>query len=272
MGTWGSGLYSNDDAADFVSLVRTVLKLPKTVDELVALLSTAAEDDLADQTSFYLILADQFEKRGINHSNIFLKAVSILEEGIDIEELRKAEVDDQSLKSRAKSNLRLLTRLKNPRPEKPRKTFTKPQNAIVAPGDYVCFPTQLGNAPNPYFPQGAEGFVQDGWGLVQIHDTGWEFEYLNWVKLFPLVWHHERRPILEDAIASPPLSNLGYGTLPATHFKRMQMRIIGNGAPRVDASPPGEHDCTARFVAINDISISNLLLGLGLPPPKLTET
>lgn len=272
MGAWGSGLYSNDDAADFVDLVRAVLKLPKPVDELVALLNTAAEDDLADQTSFYLILADQFEKKGVKHSSIFTKAVSILEKGTDIEELRNAEVDDQGLKSRAKSDLKLLTRLKNPRSEKPRKTLTKPQKAVVAPGDYVCFPTQQGNGPNPYFPQEAEGFAQDGWGLVQIHDVGWEFEYLNWVKVFPLVWHHEWRPKLEDAIASPPLSNLGYGTLPAAHFKRMQMQIIGNDAPRADASPPGEHDCTARFVALNDRSISNLLLGLELHRPKMTET
>ena len=53
MGAWGSGLYSNDDAADFVELVRAIIKLPKPIDEIVALLDTAAEDDLADQTTFF---------------------------------------------------------------------------------------------------------------------------------------------------------------------------------------------------------------------------
>lgn len=263
MGSWGPGLYSNDDAADFVDLIRAVLKLPKPVDELVALLSAAAEDDLDDETSFYLILSDQLEKRGINHPSIFAKAITIIEKGTDIEELRNGGAEDQDLRSRAKSNLKLLTRLNNPRPGKPRKTLTKPQKAVVAPGDFVCFPTQQGSAPNPYFPSGTEGFAQDGWGMVQIHDVGWEFEYLNWVKLFPLAWRHERRPTLEDAVSSPALSSLGYGTLSATHFKRMQMQIIGNDEPRPDAPPPGEHDCTSRFVALIDRSISNLLIGLG---------
>lgn len=92
---------------------------------------------------------------------------------------------------------------------------------------------------------------------------GWEFEYLNWVKLFPLKWHLERRPTLEDAIASAPLYTLGYGTLPAAHFKRMQMQIIGNQPPRADAPPPVDGACTARFVALNDRSIINLLCDLG---------
>lgn len=262
MGTWGSGLYSNDDAADFVDLVRGIIKLPKPVDDLVTLLSTAAEDDLADQTTFFLVLADQFEKKGINHPDIFSKAVAILEKGTDIEELRDAGADDQDLRVRAKSNLKLLARLKNPRAEKPRNTLRKPQKAVVAAGDYICFPTQQGNSPNPYFPAETEGFAQDGWGLIQIHDVGWEFEYLNWVKMFPLAWHHDRRPTLEDATVSPPLRKLGYGTLSASHFKRMQMQKLGNQVPRTDAPPPSDGECTARFLALNDKSISNLLLGL----------
>lgn len=259
MGAWGPGLYSNDDAADFVDLVRAVLRLPTKIDDLITLLRTEAKQELFDETTFYLVLADQLEKRGIRHPETTNKAIMILEGGLDIEEMRLADADDNDLKARAKSNLTLLARLKAPREAKIRKTLKKPQPAAVAPGDYVCFPTQSGSSPNPYVPSGREKFVQNGWGLIQIHGIGWEFEYLSLVKLFRLEWPHEHRPNFEDVNDLRPEGSLSYGTLSVTHYKRMQMQVIGNQAPRPDAPPPGPDDRTARFAALNDISIINCL-------------
>ena len=259
MGAWGHGLYANDDAADFVELIGAVLRLPKPLDELVDLLR--AEDAVEDQATSVLILADQLEKRGLHHPETFAKAIEVLETGSDIEAMRCAEMDERDLKTRVNSNLKVLDRLKNPRPEKPRKTLKRPQAAVVSPGDYICFPTQHGIMRNPYFPPGREEFEPDGWGLVQVHDVGWELEYLNWVKLCPLKWERQHPPSLQDAVNSPPSGTLGFGTLSSTHFKRMDMQIIGNQPPRLDAAPPGPDDRTARFVALNDVSICNLPLG-----------
>ena len=264
MGAWGPGLYANDDAADFVDLVRAVLRLPKPLDELVALLRSEAEGAVEDETTSTLILADQLEKQGIHHPETFAKAIEILEDGRDTEAMRRAEMDEKDLKARAKSNLKILDRLKNPRPERPRKTLAKPQTAVVSRGDYVCFPTRHGMPRNPYFPPGREEFEPDAWGVVQIHDVGWEFEYLNWVKVLPLNWGRQQPPGLQDAVNAPPSGTLCFGTLPRMHFKRMEMQIIGNQPPRPDAAPPGPDDRTARFVALNDVSICNLPLGSAL--------
>lgn len=261
MGAWGSGLYSNDDAADFLELVHPILKLPQPINELIELLRLESADEIGDETTFWLVLADQLEKKGVRHPSTANKAIEILEAGTDIEELRDAGAEEIDVKARAKANLKLLARLKNPRAEKPRKTLKKPQPAAVKVGDYVCFPTQQGSAPNPYSPPGTEDFVQDGWGLIQVHDIGWEFEYLNWVKILQLTWSHKHPPTIEDAIRAPaqPYVCLAYGTLSSAHFKRMQMQVVGNQEPRSDAPAPRPYHRTAHFSAINDISICNFL-------------
>ena len=262
MGAWGSGLYSNDDAADFLDTVRAVLKLPRPLDELVELLQVEAKTEIDDETTFWLVVADQLEKKGLRYPSVLSKAIAILESDADIEELRNAGADDSDLRARKKSNSKLLARLMRPRAERSRKTLKKPQPAVVAIGDYVCFPTQGGNARNPYFPPDTEDFAQDGWGLIQIHDIGWEFGYLNWVKLFALKWPCAHCPTVKDAIEAEPSGTLGYGTLSAAHFKRMQMTILGNETPRLDAPLAGPFDFTARFATLNDISVVNILCGL----------
>ncbi len=261
MGAWGAGLYSNDDAADFVDLIRAALRLPQPVDKLVSLLLKEAEEEMEHRALSVLILADQLEKRGIRHPETYAEAINVLEFGSDIKILRDLNVDEKDIRSRTESNMKILSRLKNPRPEKPRKPLKKPQPAVVGVGDYVRFPTQHRGSRNPYFPPGREDFRADGWGIVQVHDMGWEFECLNWVKLIRLEWEHQHPPCAQDAENAPPVDNLAFGTLSPSHFKRMEMEIIGNQPPRADASPPRPGERTARFAALNDISIANLLIG-----------
>ena len=262
MGAWGPGLYANDDAEDFVVLIRAVIRLPKPIDELVDLLFEEAEDAMENRAFTVVILADQLEKRGIRHPRTCAEAIRVLETGSDIEILRQADMDTKDLEARRRSNSKILERLKNPRPEKPRKTLTRPQSAVVSAGDYVRFPTQNGGARNPHFPPGREAFEQDGWGLVQIYDAGWEFGYLHWVQLLPLGWAHRHPPGTEDAESARPLGTLAFGTLSPNHFKRMEMEVIGSEPPRLDAAQPGPDERTARFVALNDVSVCNLLVGL----------
>ena len=75
MGAWGTGLYSSDMAADMRATVKSVLRLPLDEDRIVDILrdseTQAANDvDNEDHTTFWLVLADQFEKRGIAHAAI----------------------------------------------------------------------------------------------------------------------------------------------------------------------------------------------------------
>src|SRR5439155_815925 len=68
MGAWGIGLYSGDFARDLKATISAVCRLPLDEEALVDAIcqseSSAARDPAdADHTTFWLVLADQFEKR-----------------------------------------------------------------------------------------------------------------------------------------------------------------------------------------------------------------
>src|SRR5438477_11199261 len=79
MGAWGAGLYSSDMAADMRATIKSVLRLPFDEDRIVDILRDcerhAADDpDNEDHTTFWLVLANQFEKRGVAHAPTCEKA------------------------------------------------------------------------------------------------------------------------------------------------------------------------------------------------------
>ena len=70
MGAWGTGLYSGDFALDVRAVVAAVARVPLDEDEMVKALcvteKSAAENPAdEDHAIFWLVLADQIEKRGI---------------------------------------------------------------------------------------------------------------------------------------------------------------------------------------------------------------
>jgi hypothetical protein len=88
MGVWGAGLYSSDMAADLRASVKSVLRLPLDEDGIVDILCDGerqAANDLnnEDHTTFWLVLADQFEKRGVAHAPTREKAIAIIARGDD---------------------------------------------------------------------------------------------------------------------------------------------------------------------------------------------
>src|SRR6266404_1858654 len=89
MGTWGSGLYSGDFAMDLRSTIGAVVRLPFEPDHLVEILcnsepGAANNSNDSDHTAFWLILADQFAKRGIVSDRVKEKALAIIDAGDDI--------------------------------------------------------------------------------------------------------------------------------------------------------------------------------------------
>ena len=71
MGAWGTGLYSGDFAMDLRGTIRAVARLPFSADRLVDVLCDAepgaARSSVdSDHTVFWLVVADQFAKRGID--------------------------------------------------------------------------------------------------------------------------------------------------------------------------------------------------------------
>ena len=70
MGVWGSGLYSGDFALDLRSTIGAVCRLPFDSDRLLEVLCESEPDaafdgNNEDHTTFWLLVADQFARRGI---------------------------------------------------------------------------------------------------------------------------------------------------------------------------------------------------------------
>ena len=131
MGIWGPGLYSNDTARDLKSLLKTLLRLPLDVDALVEIVvshSDMAHDlDHEDYSTFWLVLADQFHRQGINAPKVFSQAREIISTGRDDEMMAAVEMGAAARGKRVRLLEALALQLEEPPPKKPRKTLTRPQ-------------------------------------------------------------------------------------------------------------------------------------------------
>ena len=70
MGVWNPGLYSGDFALDLRSAIRAIARLPEDGDRLLDILcgtepAAANNPQDEDHTTFWLVAADQFARRGI---------------------------------------------------------------------------------------------------------------------------------------------------------------------------------------------------------------
>src|SRR2546421_4246761 len=116
MGAWGAGLYSSDMAADMRAVVKSALRIPFDEDRIVDILRDcerrAADDPGSeDHTTFWLVLADQFEKRGLAHAPTREKAITIIDRGDDLSMMEKLGMKQADLRKRAAKLVELRTRL-----------------------------------------------------------------------------------------------------------------------------------------------------------------
>src|SRR4051794_25578820 len=107
MGVWGTGLYSGDFAKDLSSAVRAVAQLPfegERLAELLCSVEPSAANNAADEdhTTFWLVVADQFAKRGIVCERVRRRALEIIDGGEDIATLSRLGLDGAGLKNRGK--------------------------------------------------------------------------------------------------------------------------------------------------------------------------
>lgn len=105
MGSWGPGLYSDDFAQDLKPLVGALARLPVADVEIARLVGDAnpgVADDPADEshTVFWLALADQFVKRGIDCPTTRTCALDIISSGADIAMMRKLNMTERDLRKR----------------------------------------------------------------------------------------------------------------------------------------------------------------------------
>ena len=273
MGVWGVGLYSGDFAQDLRGTIRAVARLPFDNDRLVDILcetepTTANNQDDEDHTTFWLVVADQFFKRGIACDRVREKALAIIDGGSDLAMLAKLGMDPAGLKKRRQMLDKLRLRLAAPVGARRGSVLKKPQAYLMDVGDVFVYPTCGGRCINPYFAskgeqtywgdKGSMPWKQDGWSALLIVDRGRAFDFLSWYRPLKISMALDHKPTVAELggelLWKLPLA----GTCSAVHFKRMELEKIGALAIDPDkfkSAFPNLRPGTAQ--AISDISIAN---------------
>jgi hypothetical protein len=275
MGSWGTGLYSGDFAMDLRSAVGAVARLPLDPAKLVDILcefepAAAGNPSDEDCTTFWLVLADQFARRGIDAARARETALQIIDGGIDLTIQQHRGQSPAGLTRRGRMLADLRERIAHPKPgAKPRAVLSKPEPFVMDVGDALVYPICGRKALNPYVARqekqiaysnrGRVPWTQDGWGATVIVERGRAFGYFAWYR--PLV-------IRQPLATKPDLATLAQeqwhltlaGNCPPIQFRRMGLEKIGAFQVHPDAFRalfpglrPGDRQ------AIGDISIGNRL-------------
>lgn len=261
MGAWGPGLYSDDFALDLRATLSAVCRLPVDGHEIVKLMCdlepVSMMPDDEDHATFWLVVADQLQRRGIS-SEAHARAMAIIDDSSNLEMLEELGMSAVDLKKRRWNLERLRETLSSPPPEKQRRTLKKPQPLLMEGGQVYAYPLDSrGNCVNPYFTDATRPeFIQKRWGAFVVVNTGHALGYLAWYQLARTPRVIKRKPSLNKAAAAIDPSRRGIGTLTRLHSSRMQLELLGS-VEVTSGAEPSEAD-TIRTTA-SDISIANLL-------------
>jgi len=277
MGVWGIGLYSSDMAADMRATVKSVLRLPFDENRIVDILrdceGRAANDpNNEDYTTFWLVLADQFEKRGIAHTPTREKAITIIDQGDDLAMMEKRGMKPADLHKRGTKLAELRARLAaTPGLSKARATINAPEPYVFEIGVLYTCPVEGSSCINPYFTtKDFERFhwSPNGWRQFVILDRGRAFDYLAWYQ--PLVC---KRPVQQKPQLADTRADLWWEldtpkTCSPRIFERMGIVSIGSlpidtekARVRFAKSRPGIVflGWGGRGAAVNDVSIADTM-------------
>jgi hypothetical protein len=188
MGTWGTGLYSNDLAQDlrddFRMLVRAPWKPERLLAEIALKYPSVTQVTDADYFDLRLVLADLLWTYGINHEATLQTAEGIINAGSDLAAKRSLGMREADLTRRARllADLAQKWNTENPKPRR-RRVLTEAEPFVLQVGDCLVYPTSEGKARNPYVGPRQEAsqykihaWEADGWGsaivLNQYHKYG----------------------------------------------------------------------------------------------------
>src|SRR5512133_1291996 len=188
MGTWGIGLYDNDDALDLREDFKAVVRAPWDGGRLLrwALYAFTAAADPGDSaySDLRLALADLFWLYGIMHSDVRDEALRLVSSGADIETKRALGMSDRDLARRARALQRLSEKWSaaNAKPRR-RRIHEQPERFVLDVGDCFAYPTAMGRVRNPYVSPAREQWFygrypwkQDGWAAAIVLARNHRFE------------------------------------------------------------------------------------------------
>jgi hypothetical protein len=266
MGVWGTGLYSGDLAIDLRSAIRAIARLPFDGDRLLEIVCelepSAAQDERDEEhTTFWLVVADQFAKRGIPSTVACEKAMTIIDRDSDLAKLAALGMAFSDLTKRKMVLNDLRTRLADsPTRSAPRRSLKRPQSYIMEVGDVLVYPTGNGKCRNPYARSKDAipgGWTPDGWNLMTIVDRGRAFDFLVWYRPLILTTWLSTKPSFAGTSQLTNWRLRAPGTCSAQHWKRMGMEKLGhveiNRASLMKFFPDMP---SGLYAAINNISVA----------------
>lgn len=234
MGTWGEGLYDDDEACDLRDMISLLSKMPGDGESMLRLVLEQFErDENLDEDgcpAFWLVVADQFAKRGIICDRAVRLGLAAIETGADFRDLEARGMGANGIAGRKKVHSRLRERLENAKPRGSRKIPKSPPKCAVAAGQIYSFPTMDGKGLNAWFSSWEEAkFKPNGWGSLIILDVGRVFDWFPWAAYTPLVTDPSKEPDLDTAVSSKTLFSDGVAFFAPkeSHMKRMGMKHLG---------------------------------------------
>lgn len=148
MGTWGTGISSNDTYSDiygeFIDLYNDGATVPQITKKLIAD-NQETINTREDSSNFWLAIANgQWECKELN-KEVLSKVEEIIKSGLDIEMWRELDSTQSELKKRGQVLLKFLEKIKTEK-EKPR-TRTKKElyDSIFSKGDCLVYKMDNGN-------------------------------------------------------------------------------------------------------------------------------
>jgi hypothetical protein len=264
MGAWGGGLYDSDFARELKATINGVLRAPLGDDEVLAELWAAHGQGAAgaDALDYWLVLADQLERRGLRRPDVFDRAIAIIDAGEDLAMLAELEAQPRTIAARRKETTKLVARLRDPRPAKRRRPLAAPQPLLLAPGEALTWPTDRGDSINPYVAEDQlwklGGFTQDGWGFGIVTDAGHHYQVLAYYAVQILKWRRAERPSPELAVHCPRSAH-HWGTINELHLKRARVERLGPVSAEALGPPPAPETArlSSRRAALEDIGLTD---------------
>jgi hypothetical protein len=191
-----------------------------------------------------------------------------VEAGEDVAAMTALEADAKSIAKRRKENVKLLARLRDPRPARKRRPLTTPQPLLLERGEALTWPTDGGDSINPYVPGDQlwklGGFTQNGWGFGIVTEAGHHYQVLAYYAVQVLRWRRPERPSPELA-AHCARSTHRYGTFSELHLERTRVERLGR-APDAALGPPPDPRSRAGVRAGSRSRISRCRMHSGSMP------
>ena len=241
MGVWATGLYSGDFALDLRSTIGAIAKLPFDSEPLLDILceserGAADRADDPDHTTFWLVVADQFAKRGIDSKRAQKAALEIIGSKSDLAALEKLGMQAPDLRKREKVLEQVRQRIVAPAARaNGREVIKNPQPLLMQTGDVLVYPTFGGRCRNPYIVNQDKDRMGgaclpwqiDSWAAMVIIDSGRAFDFLAWYRPVLIARAMTEKPNLATLQEDKTWRLARAGTSTASHFKRMGIEKIG---------------------------------------------